>query len=55
MRPGAKFDYCLILEGAQGRGKSTSLAVLGGQWYSDQELDLRNKDAMASLPGVWLQ
>ncbi len=55
MRPGVKFDYCLILEGQQGRGKSTALAVLGGQWYSDQELDLRNKDAMASLPGVWLQ
>lgn len=55
MRPGVKFDYCLILEGVQGRGKSTALAVLGGEWYSDQELDLRNKDAMASLPGVWLQ
>jgi len=55
MRPGAKFDYCLVLEGTQGKGKSTLLSVLGGQWYSDQELDLRNKDAMASLPGVWLQ
>ncbi len=55
MRPGVKFDYCLVLEGTQGKGKSTTLAVLGGIWYSDQELDLRNKDAMASLPGVWLQ
>lgn len=55
MRPGAKFDYCLVLEGTQGKGKSTLLSILGGVWYSDQELDLRNKDAMASLPGVWLQ
>ncbi|HRQ47784.1 MAG TPA: VapE family protein [Rhodocyclaceae bacterium] len=55
MQPGVKFDYCLVLEGAQGKGKSTALAVLGGEWYSDQELDLRNKDAMASLPGVFLQ
>lgn len=55
MRPGVKFDYCLVLEGTQGKGKSSALAVLGGQWYSDQEIDLRNKDAMAALPGVWLQ
>lgn len=54
MLPGSKFDYCLVLEGTQGKGKSTALSILGGDWYADTDLDLHNKDAMASLQGVWL-
>lgn len=54
MEPGCKFDYCLVLEGTQGKGKSTALAILGGEWYADTDLDLQNKDAMSALQGVWL-
>lgn len=54
MVPGSKFDYCLVLEGTQGKGKSAALSILGGEWYADTDLDLHNKDAMASLQGVWL-
>jgi putative DNA primase/helicase len=54
MRPGCKHDYCLVLEGLQGRGKSTALRILGGEWYADTDLNLENKDAMAALQGVWL-
>lgn len=49
--PGCKFDYCLVLEGPQGKGKSTVLAIIGGEWYSDTDLDFTNKDSMVALGG----
>lgn len=54
MLPGVKFDYCLVLEGAQGLRKSAALRVLAGDWFSDTELDLTNKDAMSAIRGKWL-
>lgn len=49
--PGAKFDYCLVLSGTQGKGKSTVFEIIGGEWYGDTELDLQSKDAMSALRG----
>lgn len=55
MKPGCKFDYCLVLEGLQGEGKSTALNILAGdQWFGDTDLDLHNKDSMISLQGKWV-
>lgn len=54
MRPGVKFDYCLVLEGTQGLRKSSALRVIGGEWFSDTELDLTNKDAMSAIRGKLL-
>lgn len=54
MRPGIKFDWCLVLEGRQGLMKSTTFRVLGGEWYGDTELDLNSKDALISIRGKWL-
>ncbi len=54
MRPGVKFDYCLVAEGPQGEGKSSVAAVLGGEWFGDTDLDLHNKDAMSALRGKWV-
>lgn len=54
MQPGVKFDTCLVLEGAQGRRKSSALRALAGEWFSDTELDLSNKDAMSAIRGKWL-
>ena len=55
MQPGVKFDYCLVLSGPQGKGKSTTFSILGGAWYGDTELDLQSKDAMSALRGkmIW--
>ena len=54
MHPGVKFDYCLVLEGTQGLRKSSALRVLAGDWFSDTELDLTNKDSMSAIRGKWL-
>lgn len=54
LEPGCKFDYCLVLEGAQGRKKSSALAAIGGEWFGDTDLDLHNKDSMSALRGKML-
>lgn len=52
--PGAKADAVLILQGKQGCGKSTTIAVLGREWYRDTPLDLSSKDRFDSLRGAWI-
>ena len=53
--PGCKFDQILILEGNQRIGKSTVFSVLGGKWYSDGHIDLRNiRDAALTLENYWI-
>lgn len=54
MQPGVKFDYCLVLEGTQGKKKSAALEALAGEWFGDTDLDLHNKDSMLALRGKWL-
>lgn len=54
MEPGCKFDYCLVLEGEQGRGKSTAARILAWHWFADTDLDLSNKDSLMALPGKWV-
>ena len=55
LNPGCRFDYSLILEGEQGKRKSTILAALvGDEWFSDVELDLSNKDSMMAIQGKLL-
>ena len=54
MNPGCKFDYSLVLEGKQGRKKSSALKALAGPWFGDTDLDLSSKDSMSALRGKWL-
>lgn len=54
MRPGSKFDYCLVLEGDQGKRKSSILAAIGGLWFGDTDINLGDKDSMTALQGKWL-
>lgn len=52
--PGCKHDHMLVLIGAQGAGKSTILARLGGKWFSDSLRTIDNKDAFELLQGAWI-
>jgi predicted P-loop ATPase len=54
--PGVKFDSMLVLRGPQGIGKSTLIAKLGGEWFSDSLHlnDTRDKRAAEKLQGYWL-
>jgi putative DNA primase/helicase len=54
MRPGCKADNVLILEGPQGRLKSTALAILGGVWFMDTPFVIGDKDAFMVIRGKWI-
>ena len=51
---GVKYDYMPILAGPQGIGKSTLLATLGRQWFSDSLTTFEGKEAAEMLQGTWL-
>lgn len=55
-RPGIKFDSILVLNGEQGKGKSTLFAILGGPYFSDSLSisDMKDKTAAEKLQGYWL-
>lgn len=52
--PGVKYDYCLILVGPEGSGKSTLFATMGGDWYNDSLTTMDGKEAMEQLSGGWV-
>jgi putative DNA primase/helicase len=55
MQPGCKVDTVLILAGPQGYGKSTFFKTLAGaEWFRDDALDIRNKDAAMQIRGAWI-
>lgn len=56
MEPGCKFDYCPVLEGPGGLGKSTLARALGSaDFFSDAHFDLtRGKEGQEQVQGVWL-
>lgn len=54
--PGIKFDYLPVFNGAQGIGKSTLIANLGMEWFSDSLTlsDMNDKTAAEKLQGYWI-
>lgn len=54
IEPGCKADYMPVFEGIQGRGKSTALSIIGGEWYSELHGDITSKDFKQDLQGKML-
>ena len=54
MRPGCKFDSCIVLVGAQNLGKSSFADVLSQGWFNDSAINMDSKDGYASLHGNWI-
>lgn len=52
--PGSQFDTLLILEGAEGTGKSSVVRILGGEFYADIHIDPHNKDMPVAMVGKWI-
>jgi len=52
-QPGIKFDEMLILEGAQGIGKSSFLASLACGWFTDN-VGSFGSDSVENMKGKWI-
>ena len=54
--PGTKFDQIIVLEGTEGRGKSTAIEILAGKEnFSEQKiLGLHDREQQEAMTGVWL-
>lgn len=52
--PGCAFQYALVLQGAQGIGKSLMLERLGGKWYSTISASLDDSHAQDVLQSSWI-
>lgn len=53
--PGCKADHLMVLEGPQGKGKSTALRVLAGaKYFADTPIEIGSKDAYIALRGKWV-
>lgn len=54
-KPGCKADHVPVLEGAQGKRKSTALRVLASdEWFTDEISALGSKDSFMELAGRWI-
>jgi predicted P-loop ATPase len=54
-QPGCKFDHVLVLEGYQGKGKSTALRMLASDsWFTDGLGDIHQKDVVDQMAGKWI-
>lgn len=51
---GVKYDYMPIFTGPQGIGKSTFLAILGKEWFSDSLTSFEGKEAAELIQGTWI-
>ena len=53
--PGHKFDFAVILEGMQGKRKSTFIQALGKSWFAELDGDFHDPKQMVELmQGAWI-
>jgi predicted P-loop ATPase len=55
MTPGHKFDFAVILEGVQGKGKTTFIQTMAKHWFAELDGDFHDTKAMIeTMQGAWL-
>jgi putative DNA primase/helicase len=54
LQPGCKVDHVLVLEGAQGIGKTTALNILGGKFHRADLPPLDSRDVKEALRNAWI-
>lgn len=54
MEPGCQVDNTLVLQGAQGGGKTSFVRVMGAGFHVETSLDFHNKDAVLTASQNWL-
>lgn len=53
--PGHKFDQCILLEGLQGKKKSSFIEILARYWYAELNADWSDeKQIIEQLSGAWI-
>jgi hypothetical protein len=53
--PGHKFDFAVIMEGLQGKRKSTFISTLGRSWFAELDGDFHDPKVMIELmQGAWI-
>lgn len=53
--PGHKFDFMPILEGLQGKRKSTFISILAKSWFAELDGDFEDAKAMVEImQGAWI-
>lgn len=53
--PGHKFDYAVIIEGLQGKRKSTFIETLGKSWFAELDGDFRDsKQMVEQMQNSWI-
>lgn len=52
--PGCQVDTVLVLEGKEGKGKTSALRLLGGKWFASTELVLGDKDTKLATSSSWI-
>jgi len=53
--PGIKFDFVVILQGLQGKRKSTFISVLAKSWFAELEGDFDDpKQMVEMMQGAWI-
>jgi len=51
---GCKFDYVVVILGEQGKQKTTTIELMGGEWFSNSLMTMEGTKGMESLQGAWL-
>ena len=53
-QPGCQADHMPVLEGISGAGKSSAIAILGGDWYRAAPQAFGSKSFIEVIQGAWL-